>query len=224
MGRNFAEQEKRMSGRPIIMFASSRQGEEAMLFQALVANKNLTQGVQWLVVPRHPQRFEEVAKLATQFGFTVAKRTSSNSSQFENSSHKDLNYFEQLTPLSESLPVIWLGNTVGEMHLYYGMSKVALLGGSFEPLGGQNLIEAAACACPVVMGPHVYNFSQAAEQSIDQGAAVQKETVQGACQSALEIASNMAIQKRMADAALAFTEQNKGALSKTLKALAPYLS
>ena len=58
------------------------------------------------------------------------------------------------------------------MALYYGMADVALLGGSFEPLGGQNLIEAAACGCPVVMGPHTFNFAEAAEQALAAGAAL----------------------------------------------------
>ena len=61
---------------------------------------------------------------------------------------------------------------MGEMALYYAVADVALLGGSFEPLGGQNLIEAAACGCPVVMGPHTFNFSEAAELSLDAGAAL----------------------------------------------------
>ncbi len=57
------------------------------------------------------------------------------------------------------------------MALYFGLADVALLGGSFEPLGGQNLIEAAACGCPVLMGPHTFNFAEAAEQALAAGAA-----------------------------------------------------
>jgi 3-deoxy-D-manno-octulosonic-acid transferase len=66
---------------------------------------------------------------------------------------------------------IWLGDSLGEMAMYYALSDVALLGGSFAPLGGQNLIEAAACGCPVVMGPHTFNFAQAAEVAVAAGAA-----------------------------------------------------
>jgi len=58
---------------------------------------------------------------------------------------------------------VWLGDSMGEMPAYYAASRCALLGGSFAPLGGQNLIEAAACHCPVVMGPSTFNFEQAAQ-------------------------------------------------------------
>ena len=67
---------------------------------------------------------------------------------------------------------VWLGDSLGEMALYYGLGSVALLGGSFAPLGGQNLIEAAACGCPVVMGPHTFNFLDAAELAEAEGAAL----------------------------------------------------
>ena len=64
-----------------------------------------------------------------------------------------------------------LGDSLGEMALYYSFADVALLGGSFAPLGGQNLIEALACACPVVLGPHTFNFAEVAEQAVAVGAA-----------------------------------------------------
>jgi 3-deoxy-D-manno-octulosonic-acid transferase len=66
---------------------------------------------------------------------------------------------------------VWIGDSLGEMALYYGLADVALLGGSFAPLGGQNLIEAAACGCPVVMGPHTFNFAEAAQFAQEAGAA-----------------------------------------------------
>ena len=70
------------------------------------------------------------------------------------------------------MPSIWLGDSLGEMALYYGLADLALLGGSFEPLGGQNLIESAACGCPVVIGPHTFNFAEAAQQAHHAGAAL----------------------------------------------------
>jgi 3-deoxy-D-manno-octulosonic-acid transferase len=63
-----------------------------------------------------------------------------------------------------------LGDSLGEMALYYSLADIALLGGSFAPLGGQNLIEAAACGCGVVMGPHTFNFSEVAQQALASGA------------------------------------------------------
>lgn len=99
--------------------------------------------MQWLLVPRHPQRFDEVAQQLQNAGLRVARR-----SQWADG------------PASQA--DVWLGDSLGEMPLYYALADVALLGGSFAPLGGQNLIEAAACACPVVLGPHTFNFAPAA--------------------------------------------------------------
>jgi 3-deoxy-D-manno-octulosonic-acid transferase len=65
-----------------------------------------------------------------------------------------------------------------EMPIWYALADVALLGGSFEPLGGQNLIEAAACGCPVVMGPHTFNFADAAELALAAGAAIRVATLE----------------------------------------------
>ena len=119
--------------------------------QSQAAINNIANGVQWLIVPRHPQRFDEVQQLLQRAGLTVSRR-----------SH---------WAAEPEAADVWLGDSLGEMALYYGLADVALLGGSFEPLGGQNLIEAAACGCPVVMGPHTFNFLEAAEQALAAGAA-----------------------------------------------------
>ena len=130
-------------GRPVVMFASSREGEEAQFLDAVRALGDGASRIQWLIVPRHPQRFDEVAALVTGRGFSVARRSQWNE------------------PPADAQ--VWIGDSLGEMALYYGLADCALLGGSFEPLGGQNLIEAAACGCPVVMGPHTFNFAEAAQ-------------------------------------------------------------
>jgi 3-deoxy-D-manno-octulosonic-acid transferase len=125
--------------KPVIVFASSREGEEAAFLSAFTTfPEGARNSVQWLIVPRHPQRFDEVADLIEAAGFAVSRRHGWT----DNS--------------------IWLGDSVGEMAFYYGLSSAALLGGSFEPLGGQNLIESLACGCPIVMGPHTFNFEEAA--------------------------------------------------------------
>lgn len=147
-------------GRPVVVFASSREGEEALWLDALLARGNsLLTSVQWLLVPRHPQRQNEVADLLERAGLRISRR----------SGWVDGPPASDTRP--EGGPVVWLGDSLGEMALYYGMSHMALLGGSFASLGGQNLIEAAACGCPVVMGPHTFNFAQVAEQMAATGAA-----------------------------------------------------
>jgi 3-deoxy-D-manno-octulosonic-acid transferase len=109
------------------------------------------------------------------------------------------------------------------MALYYGLADVALLGGSFAPLGGQNLIEAAACGCPVVMGAHTFNFEQAAELALREGAALRVGDMQVAVSQALSLALDTARQQAMSRAGVAFCQKHRGAAAQTLQALAPFL-
>jgi 3-deoxy-D-manno-octulosonic-acid transferase len=207
--------------RPVILFASSREGEEIGFLKQIEAlpSVNLSQfaidfdestasgAPQWLIVPRHPQRFDEVAGLIAQHGFTVLRRS-------------------QWGPAGPAAaadgaagPVVWLGDSLGEMALYYGLADVALLGGSFAPLGGQNLIEAAACACPVVMGPHTFNFAEAAELAQAAGAAQAVADMAAACEAARSLVADPLRQKGVAAAALAFAAAHRGAAARTAGAI-----
>ena len=114
---------------------------------------------------------------------------------------------------------LWIGDSLGEMALYYGLSDVALLGGSFAPLGGQNLIEAAACSCPVVMGPHTFNFSQAAELAVEAGAAWQVADMAAAVDRALQLVHKPAQHQAAAAAAGAMASANQGAAGRTARAV-----
>lgn len=194
-------------GRPVVMFASSREGEEQMLLEALRAAGEAARAVQWLIVPRHPQRFDEVADLFARQGYSLARRSL---------------WGAQPTLVEQSVDV-WLGDSLGEMALYYGLSDVALLGGSFAPLGGQNLIEAAACACPVVMGPHTYNFDEAASLALEAGAARRCADMAAAVECALVLLRSPGRQESMARAASRFAKANRGAAARTREALAAWL-
>jgi 3-deoxy-D-manno-octulosonic-acid transferase len=118
---------------------------------------------------------------------------------------------------------VWLGDSLGEMTLYYGLSDAALLGGSFAPLGGQNLIEAAACGCPVVMGPHTFNFTEAAEMAEAEGAALRVSSMAEAVQAGLGLARSSAALAEALAAGLAFSARNRGATARTLEAVRAYL-
>ena len=205
---------RQQAGRPVLMFASSREGEEVALLKLLESNmpidhvsiaqaaiNKIANEVQWLIVPRHPQRFDEVAALIEQHGFTVARRSA----------------WADGPPVTG--PVIWLGDSLGEMALYYGLADVALLGGSFEPLGGQNLIEAAACACPVVMGPHTFNFAEAAELAVLAGAAQRVPDLAQAVAVAQTLVSDPAAHSAMVRAAAEFASAHRGAVDKTSSAV-----
>jgi 3-deoxy-D-manno-octulosonic-acid transferase len=163
---------RRAAARPVVMLASAREGEEALFLEQIIATSpsNIAQAatnsvansvdaegqtqvsIQWLIVPRHPQRMEEVAQAITQAGFTLSRRS---------------RWADAPLPAD-----VWLGDSLGEMALYYGLADVALLGGSFAPLGGQNFIEGIAAGCPIVMGPHTFNFADAAQTAVQQGAAI----------------------------------------------------
>ena len=198
--------------RPVVMLASSREGEEAEFFQLLKQKQapvhagraqgaiaSIANQVQWLVVPRHPQRFDAVAALAIEAGFTVARRSA----------------WVQGPTEAE----VWIGDSLGEMALYYGLADVALLGGSFAPLGGQNLIEAAACGCPVVMGPHTFNFSEAAQLAQEAGAAVRVASLEEGVDQALAIAGDPGRREVLCVAGLRFAAAHRGAAEKTANAV-----
>ena len=208
---------------PVLMFASSREGEEDQLFKQIkalahvqpaqaamnsVANK-LSAGFKALIVPRHPQRFYEVAALAAQHGLRVSRRSQWTGSPADSAEAMNAD--------------VWLGDSLGEMALYYGLSDAALLGGSFAPLGGQNLIEAAACGCPVVMGPHTFNFTEAAALAEAEGAARRVAGMEEAVRAGLVLAEDPAALAKAVAAGLAFSARNQGATARTVQALREYL-
>jgi len=163
---------RQMLARPVVLAAVTREGEEMPLLQcwaALDAPRPLL-----LLVPRHPQRFDAVADMAADFDFGLQRRSN----------------WSALPPAEALVADVWLGDSMGEMPLYYAAADVALLGGSFGRFGGQNLIEAAACGCPLVMGPHTYNFSEAAELSLAAGAAMRVTGIDEGVARAVALARN----------------------------------
>jgi 3-deoxy-D-manno-octulosonic-acid transferase len=139
--------------RPIWLAASTREGEEALILAAHRSLCNLlpNQHPLLILVPRHPQRFNDVATLVAREGFTLSRRSAA---------------------LPDPATDVWLGDSMGEMVAYYNLADVAVIGGTLLPFGGQNLIEAAACGTPLVIGPHTYNFSAAANAAEQSGAAI----------------------------------------------------
>lgn len=192
------------AGRPVAMFASSREGEETLWLDALQAAGSAARAVQWLLVPRHPQRFDDVAALVTARGLSVSRRSDWATSH------------DGVAPPAAD---VWIGDSLGEMALYYGLSDVALLGGSFAPLGGQNLIEAAACGCPVVMGPHTFNFAEAAELAEAAGAAQRVQDMPAAIAAALAMTADGSRHRHRAAAAQAFAAAHRGAAARTAGAV-----
>jgi 3-deoxy-D-manno-octulosonic-acid transferase len=192
-------------GRPVVLAAVTREGEEAMLLGAWM-RQPADQRPLLLIVPRHPQRFDEVAALVQQAGLVLARRSQWTDAPDEAQLRADA----------------WLGDSMGEMPLYYGAADVALLGGSFAPLGGQNLIEAAACGCPVVMGPHTFNFAEAARLSLEAGASLRVTDMNEGVTRALELAGHDELDA-VAQRAIAFAAQHRGAAQRMAQRIEPLL-
>jgi len=177
-------------GRPVLLLASTREKEEAALLNELGAEKNLLV----VVVPRHPQRFDEVAPLAQ------SRRTQ--------------------TPVPAAEHRVHLGDTMGEMPFYYAACDVAVIGGSFEPLGGQNLIEALAAGAPVVVGPSMFNFAEATRLALEARAAIQAPDAAAAMKRALALLHDGRGRRHMSEAGRKLCHAHRGATERHLTLIA----
>ena len=197
--------------RAIVLAASTRDGEESLLLDAWPRTDALL-----AIVPRHPQRFDEVARLmGARFGAGIVRRSAQEDAPAAGAG--------LARSLAARSTVALLGDSMGEMPAYYAMADVAILGGSLAPFGGQNLIEACALGVPVVLGPHTFNFAEAAEQAIEAGAALRVGDAAEAVRVALEIATDSQRRSRMAESALAFAGAHRGASERILGRLLPLL-
>ena len=197
------------SKKPMVLLAISREGEEAALLQVLQQHPAYMADVQWWIVPRHPQRFDAVAELVQAQGLVLVRRSA---------------WSDQPHPQEHShTQAVVLGDSLGEMPFYFGAASVSLLGGSFAPFGGQNLIEACACSSPVIMGPHTYNFALAAEWALKAGAAQRLQSMSEAVTVAHALALNHAQQAQMAQAAQGFSLEHQGAVARCVALVQPLL-
>ncbi len=183
----------------VLVAASTREGEEALLLAALARNPD--PGRLTVLVPRHPQRFDAVAAMVAASGLTLARRSQ--------------------TSAPAAAVDVWLGDSMGEMPAYYAAADVAFVGGSLLPLGGQNLIEACACGVPVLVGPHTFNFADATEQAIAAGAARRVADADEMIAAAAELLADSIARTRASAAALAFSSMHGGATARTIAALMP---
>ena len=179
--------------RNVLLLASTREGEEARLLAALGAQDD---GLLVVLVPRHPQRFDEVAALARRMGFALARRS--------------------LGEAPRQGLRLYLGDTMGEMAFYYALADVAVIGGSFEPLGGQNLIEACAAGVPVVAGPHMFNFADATRLAVAAHAAVQAPDAAAAIAAARALLADPERRARMGIAGRHLCDEHRGAAERHL--------
>ena len=180
--------------RPVFLAASTREGEEALLLQALAAHP--VAGLLTVIVPRHPQRFEEVAALLAARGHALVMR----------SEKRDV-------PPDCAFVV---GDSMGEMAAYFTGCDVAFVGGSLLAYGGQNFIEACALGVPVLLGPHTYNFSKASEDALAAGAAVRVADAAKLVECLRGILADDQMRDAMSQAGLRFCAEHQGATAKML--------
>jgi 3-deoxy-D-manno-octulosonic-acid transferase len=189
------------TGRRVILVASTREHEEAALLDAF-----LRQFVEFaqhgrrpllVVVPRHPSRFDDVASRIAARRLSLARRS-------------------QVTPPPADIDV-WLGDSMGELQAYYAMSDLAIIGGSFQPLGGHNLIEAAALGKPAIMGPSIFNFAEAVRLALEANAMISVADADAAMVEAAKLFASPERLKQMGENALHFAQAHRGATSRTME-------
>jgi len=183
-----------IAGRAVWLAASTREGEEELILDAFTRIKR--PDLLLLLVPRHPQRFAEIAAMVEERKLVLCRRSAG------------------LLPTTGTQ--VWLGDSMGEMPAYYSVADIALIGGTLLPFGGQNLIEAAACGCPVLVGPHTFNFAQATADSIACGAARRINDAGEAASSVAKLLEDRKVLQTMRAAALEFSQAHRGATARTM--------
>ena len=190
--------------RPVLLAASTREGEEAAILGAFAAR--MPAEVLLVLVPRHPQRCDGVAKLVQAAGLTYVRRSELGTAE-----------------LSAEVRVI-LGDSMGELYAYYAACDVAFVGGSLLPLGGQNLIEAASVGRPVLIGPHTFNFAQAAALAIEMGAARRVADAETLMTVAMNLLNDTPSRNAMGHAGRRFAARYRGATDRVIALIEPLLN
>jgi 3-deoxy-D-manno-octulosonic-acid transferase len=199
------------SKRLMVCAASTRDGEEEIILKAW---KDLLLSNSWEIapllclVPRHPERFAEVADAIHSAGLKFRRRTEWPETP------RDCNGLE-----------VVLGDSMGEMPLYYSAADLVVMGGSLLPFGGQNLIEACAAGCPVLLGTHTYNFQQASLDAIQAGAAkrIEGDLLLGESTALMETLKDLLLNTaelgRMSQSAKVYSIEHQGATERILATL-----
>ena len=189
--------------RPVWIAASTRDGEEALVLDALAATDALPGDVLTIVVPRHPQRFDAVAELLAARRVAYVRKSTA-------------------APVTAATRVL-LGDTLGELLAYCAAADVAFVGGSLVPVGGQNLIEPIAVGVPTLVGPHTFNFAEASARAIDAGAAIRVRDAPDLVANVAALLRDEAARRAIADRTLAFCAAHRGAADRLWAWLAPRL-
>jgi 3-deoxy-D-manno-octulosonic-acid transferase len=184
--------------RPILLVASTHRGEDEIILDAFAKIKAEIENLLLVLVPRHPERFNQVAELCAGTGFNLARRSSEDA--------------------VDSADIL-LGDTMGELMTFFGACDIAFVGGSLVPSGGHNMIEPAAWGVPVLTGPHLFNFSEASQLLLEGGAMQVCDSADQLADQVVELLQNQQKSTEMGSAAQRIADANRGALGKLLSVI-----
>ncbi len=199
--RGAAFRERYLGDRPVWIAASTHDKEEE---QVLAAHRQVLAAMPdavLILVPRHPERFATVASLLKRQGFGFASRTAA----------------DRCTPATE----VYLGDTMGELPMFYAASDVAFVGGTLVPVGGHNLLEPGALGLPVVTGPHLFNTQEIADMFADIGASTVVKDADGLADAVLSLLSDRDAAAAIGQKGRRIVTTNRGALERLMERLNP---
>jgi 3-deoxy-D-manno-octulosonic-acid transferase len=194
-----AELRRRIGPRAVWIAASTHEGEEDAALKAHVELRQQQPDALLILVPRHPQRFDAAARSIERASLSYVRRSSN---------------------ADPANAAVLLGDSMGEIFLYYAASDVAFVGGSLVPVGGHNVLEPAAIGLPVVFGPHMHNFLPARDLLIGRDAAIQVEADTALAATIHRLLGDTALRERMGEAGRVAITANRGALKRLLEMLA----
>lgn len=201
---NGEQYRQQLGNRPVWIAASTHKGEDEKILRAHQILLQQIPNALLVLVPRHPERFNDVALLCQNQGFSLCRRS------------------EQRSVAADEQ--ILLGDSMGEMAYYFQMADLAFMGGSLVPVGGHNLLEPAALAKPTLIGPHYFNFSDITRQLIAKQACQVIHNDDELAVTVQELLLSKEKQHQMGMAAFDVVAANQGALEKSLNALESILS
>lgn len=173
--------------------ASTHRGEEEKILAAHAALLKKYPEALLILVPRHPDRFDEVSSLIEK-NFTLTRRSTHQNSTIDSA--------------------VYMGDTMGEMLLFYAASDVAFVGGSFIPQGGHNILEVALLKKPIITGEHMFNFAEIADLFKAQHAMLEVRDESGLANILLQLADDANRRSQLGERAYALMQANGGALEK----------
>jgi len=190
--------------RPVWVAASTHDGEEQIVLGAHRILREQFPDLLLILVPRHPERFSTVRERAQKSGFNVVSRTEGIA--------------------CSAVTSVFLGDTMGEVPLFYAASDVAFVGGSLVPVGGHNILEPAAQGVPVISGPHLFNAQDIADMFIDLKACRIVKDQDELAVAIADLLANPDTAAELGQNGLALLQQNRGALARLLVLLEPHLA